>query len=135
MTKKSKSKSKKPKQYEPQYLLIILAVVLLLEGFLMGSAEIADWQSGLSMLDMSSAISEAVTDTIVVMQPVVDAIKTIDTFYQESATAMTELLSLPENPFDQILQLTEYTNSFYESAAEELTTLLDLSSFARASTF
>jgi hypothetical protein len=129
MTKKSKTK--KVKHYEPHYLLIILAVVLLLEGFLVVNTREADWGSGLSILNLSPSINQTISDTAALLEPVADTINSVSVFYQKSATALAGFLDLStNNPIDEVITLTSYITAFYENAADELTVLFDLTDTA-----
>lgn len=128
MTKKTKTK--KQKGYEPQYLLLALVVFLLIEGFLVSNATNTDWQKGLSVLDVSSAVSRIGVDVQIAIAPMIDTVKSVDEFYQLSAAAMTELLDLSSrNPMDEVLAITDSINEFYQRAANEMIALLDVTSY------
>lgn len=129
--KTTKSLSKKAPQsrgYEAHYLAVILIAFLLLEGFLFTSTQSRDWQKGIQVLDMSSAVAQTTSDLRVVMQPIVDAVEGVNEFYQIAATEMMHVLDISgQNPLEEVALVTEGVYDFYQSASQELTYLLDVS--------
>lgn len=128
-TKKVSSRRVQARNFEAHYLAIILVVFLLLEGYFVSSTQLADWQKGMRVLDISTAVTQTTTDISLVMQPVTDAVKGVDQFYQLSATAMIELFDMSqEGPGSQIGFVTDSVYEFYQQASIETASLLDVSS-------
>jgi hypothetical protein len=138
MTKKSKTKKSvsKPatkvvraKKYESHYLAIALIAFLLLEGIFITSTQAVDWQKGVTVLDISSSVSQTMSDLEVTLQPVIETASNVNQFYQIAATQMMWLLDLSSNnPIDQVAQVTNGVTEFYNQATIELAYLFDMSS-------
>jgi hypothetical protein len=138
MTKKSKSKQKKntkptrkvqkTRQFESHYLALILIGFLLLEGILFSATNQTDWEQGVQMLDVSSAVMQTSSDVSWIFQPVSEAVAGVDQFYQLAATEAMSLLDLSEDgPIDQMALVTNSVFEFYEQASVELASMLDVS--------
>ncbi|MBX4186858.1 MAG: hypothetical protein KW802_01180 [Candidatus Doudnabacteria bacterium] len=126
-TKRAVRKVNKVKHYEPHYLAIALLAFTLVEGLLFTTTKPADWQSGLAVLDVSSAVSTTVADTSFILQPVGDAVSGVNQFYEVSATAMIDLLDMgDEGPIAQLTFVTDSVYEFYQQASSEMMALLDV---------
>jgi len=122
-----KTKNKKA-QYHAHYLAIIMIVFLLIEAALFSIAGQTDWQEGLNLLDMSSAVGNVQSDMQVVFQPMVDTISDLNLFYQSAATAMTQLLDVSESSyFEPLMVVVDGVNEFYQQAADQMALILDVS--------
>jgi hypothetical protein len=131
VTKSVSKKAPKAKGYEAHYLAVILIAFLLLEGLLITSTQVSDWQRGVSVLDMSTAVAQTSSDFMLVMQPVADAIAGVNQFYQIAATEMMYVLDLSEyDPLYELSLVIGGVNAFYQEATVQLTQLLDFSDTA-----
>src|SRR6185436_9836854 len=124
----AKVKRQKVKQYESHYLALILVGFLLLEGLLGTMTTIKDWQQGVTVLDISSQVTQTISDANVAIQPVFEAIEGVDQFYSMATTEMTTLLDFSgENNFAELEQVTDGVFAFYDQASIEMAHVLDLS--------
>ena len=123
-----KVKRQKIKHYESHYLALILVGFLLLEGLLGSTTTIKDWKQGVAVLDISSAVTQTMSDANIAIQPVLDAVEGVNEFYAQAATEMTALLDLSNS--DNFSELEEITNgvfAFYHQASIEMANVLDVS--------
>lgn len=125
MKTKTKTKSKKKNVRMTTILSLCLAVVLLFEGWLMGSAGNSDWSNSFSVLDLSSDFQSVGSDLGALFDPLMVQIKNIETFYQLSATEMINLLRNDWQEDFMIFPNGVY--AFYMEASDQLALLLDFS--------
>lgn len=134
-TKTNKTKSKavhtivryvrpKEKSYPAFYLAVLLAAVLLLEGFLIGAATPAAWQEGMQILDLSRDVNVVMSDTFSVIEPLLVQIQSVETFYQLAAT---EAIIIFDSSYVDPLALPKGVIGFYEAASVEMAKMLDFS--------
>ncbi len=124
MKKRNKNKKSKPGNYSAIYLGVILAFVLLLEGFLMGVATAGDWQRGLEVLDVSHEVKVVAADVFALAEPFFMIYDDVNSFYQLAATETMALFDVSEqDPF----AFFRGVNNFYKLASAEMEQVLDFS--------
>jgi hypothetical protein len=121
-------KVSKPKvhKYPEHYLALVLIGFLLVEGILISSTGKADWARGAQLLDVSSAVSQTLSDTALVFQPMADTVAAVHEFYIQAATAMIPMLDISGSLSDAGIVF-DGVNEFYQQAATEMTRVLDVS--------
>ncbi|MBX4188330.1 MAG: hypothetical protein KW793_04330 [Candidatus Doudnabacteria bacterium] len=122
---KTNTKKRRGEKYYPaQYLAIALAVVLLLEGFLMGVSTTQNWKTGLEILDLSSSVDSVMSDVYFAIEPMVDQYVSVTQFYQMAADEMMVMLDVSDS---DPLAFFKGVNEFYQLASIEMEQMLDLS--------
>ena len=114
------------RQFSAQYLAVVLAVVLLVEGLAMGSVSAQNWRFGVQVLDVSAGVSQTASDMKVALAPAVLVVRSVNSFYSMAATEMAYLLDAS----DQTAQLADLYNGvadFYNQASRQMAYLLDAS--------
>lgn len=111
------------KSYSAFYLAVILASVLLLEGILLGGATSSTWLKSLEVLDVTSGLEQMADSVAVVVEPMMEQYKSVETFYHLAAEEMIVLLENESDP----LMLVHGINDFYTLATVEMEKLLDMS--------
>ncbi len=129
-TSKTVTQKKKSVEYPAHYLAIILAVVLIAEGIIMGSAQTGDWAEALQIMDASAAVTQTVAALSATAQPGIDLISDINQFYQIAATEMTTLLDVSDSAGDFNL-IFAGVDEFYQQASIQMAYLFDFSSMAK----
>lgn len=132
MTKKLKSKPKvkktKTQKYSAHTLAIVLAMVLILEGIIFGTATAADWQKATTVLDVSGGVTEMVHSMSVTFEPLTDLVGDINQFYSMAATQMAEVLDISGSQMGSDIGYVYYgVNDFYQQAADQMMAFLDIS--------
>jgi len=135
---KTKSKSKiqnKPKRlwhkkYDAVALAVIILVMVASESALAFNTTPADWHAGLSVLDMSGAVTTSVANLNTLFEPIKVATTGINEFYQQAAVATIQLLDT-NNKNNEVGPLAFVTgvNNFYQMATNEMTNMLDLTNY------
>ena len=122
---KPKIKKSKPKKYEPYYLAIVLAAILLLEGALFSISTSQDWKNAASILDVSGAVVETIHDTASLFTPEATVVSGVNQFYQLAAVQMEELLQVS---FENLSSSVEFTydsiSEFYLESSTQMALLL-----------
>lgn len=127
--KKMKKNSKRSENHPPHYLALALIALLLIEGVIGTATSAADWQNGLSMLDVTSAVSEVSSDVAKTFEPMVETVLNINLFYGMSTNHMTELLDLSDyDLFEEVNNVVSGVNDFYDQASTQMIAILDFSS-------
>ena len=128
-TKKiSSARKPKIKHFPAHYLAFVLAIALMFEGWVFGVSTVSNWQNAVSVLDVSSQVTEISQDFALVFQPMTDAVASINKFYELAAAAMTDILDLSESGFgSEITMIMDGVSSFYEIASTQMAQLLDIS--------
>jgi hypothetical protein len=122
----TRTRRPRARQFSAQYLAIVLAAVLLIEGVSIGSVSAQNWRFGVQVLDMSAGVSQTVSDMSVALAPAVLVVRSVNNFYSLAATEMAYLLDAS----DQAAQLADIYNgvaSFYNQASSQMALLLDAS--------
>ncbi len=129
--KRRKTVSKKiarAKRIESHYLAIIIIAFVLLEGFLITSTHLTDWQNGFEVLDMSTSMTQTGSDFAAVVQPISDAISGVNEFYEVAANEMMVVLDISNtNPMEEVNLITGGIYEFYQEASVQMASLLDVS--------
>ncbi len=132
MTKKIKSKSitkkQKAQNYSAHTLAIVLAVALILEGIVFGTATSADWQNAATILDVSSAVTTTAHDVSVTFQPLTELMGDIDEFYALAAIEMEQILDLSDSQIGSEMTMAYYgIGDFYKLATDQMMAVMDVS--------
>ncbi len=128
-TTKTKKSLRAKKYNQVFYLGLALAIVLILEGILIGATTKADWENGAAVLDISSSTSETLHDTGLVFQPMLDLVYDVHTFYELAATEMAKILDLSQSDFgSELAMVYDGVEQFYNQASDQMAMVLDLSS-------
>jgi hypothetical protein len=133
--KKSKKSVKKARHYPPEYLALILAGVLILEGALFGISTNADWQRGTALLDLTPAISEMSISLAEVFEPVISFTQDVNQFYQLAANEITPLLDLSDVAGSEVAFVYNSVYAFYHEASVQMEIVLGISNVAEASIY
>lgn len=126
--KNPRTRRQKVKAYPAHYLAIVLAVILLFEGWLFGSSTASDWQNAIVILDVSEQVNETQSDLIEFFQPMFQTAEDVNQFYQLSATTMIELVDLSSSGFGSEVEFVyDGVSNFYALASEQMAIVLDVS--------
>ena len=125
-TKTKKINQKRTKQYPVYYLAVIIAILLIVEGIVFGSAGPKDWHSAVQLLDISQGVRETQQDLAATFQPMADLAADVDEFYRLATVEMMSFLDLSESYEDATI-LFVGIDEFYRRASIEMAKLLDVS--------
>lgn len=121
--KKNKKTSKSKRKKDSNYMAIILASVILVEGLLLGASASASSESAVKVLDLSSAYHATAGDLETVFMPFMDQFKNVEAFYNLAATEMINLLDTNES---DIFLFPKGVFEFYRLASLEMEEMLDV---------
>ena len=130
MKTKQKTKKQKVRTYEAYLLGLAIITVVAAEVGFANYATSSDWHDGFAVLDLSSSVSQTVSDMKVAFAPAGFALESINGFYEQSAVAMTQVLDMSASS-DQSspMDLVYGVNDFYQMATNEMANVLDLSDY------
>ena len=123
-----KTKKIKARNYSAHTLAIVLAIALILEGIVFGTATSADWQNAATILDVSSAVTTTAHDMSVTFQPLTELMGNIDEFYELATVEMEQILDLSDSQIGSEMTMAYYgISDFYKLATDQMMAVMDVS--------
>ncbi len=115
----------KPKHFHVSYLALAIAGLLILEGILFSTASAANWQAGVSVLNMSQPLKHTRQTFMLTISPMVETVEGINSFYQQATTAATSLLDISGQDTG-LGDVFAAVKSFYDQASTQFALLMGL---------
>jgi hypothetical protein len=112
------------RNYPAKYMMIAIAIIMAVNLVSFNPFTQAELNSGFALLDMTELTVEVAMGVKEAFQPTIDFVYAVNDFYEQSADALTYLLSGQDT---SIFAFVYAVNDFYTMATNEMIALLDLS--------